>query len=117
MVDGRFEPDVRLPDPDAHTREGEALEERVGDGGREGLEECERPAVGDRADAGDDVAVVDGVGERVRARARVVGHEVEVEDEPLPALALVLESAVVPEELEPADLDYDVARSATSSTA
>jgi hypothetical protein len=117
MVDGRFEADIGLPDPDAHAREREALEERLGDRGREGLEKRERPAVGDGAHAGDDVAVVDGVAERVRARARVVGDEVEVEEEPLPALPLAFGRSVAPEELEAVNLDYDVARSATPSTA
>ena len=117
VVDGRVEPHVGLADAHARAPEREALEQRLGDRRCKRLEQREPAAVGDRAHAGDDIAVVDRVGERVRARAGIVGDEVEVEEEPLPALALVLTDAVMPEELEAVDLDYDVARSATPSTA
>jgi hypothetical protein len=117
VFDGRVEPHVGLAD--AHTRapEREALEQRLGNRSGERLEEREPAAVGDRAHARDDVAVVDGVRERVRAGAGIVDDEVEVEEEPLPAFPLLLADAVMPEELEAVDLDYNVARSPTPSTA
>jgi hypothetical protein len=117
VVDGRVEPHVGLADAHARAPEREALEQRLGDRSRKRLKKGEPPAVGDRAHTRDDVAVVDGVGERVRARACIVDDEVDVEQEPLPALPFLLPDAVMPEELEAVDLDYDVARAVTSSTA
>ncbi len=117
MFDGRVEPHVGLADTHTRAPEREALKQRLGDRSGERLEEREPAAVGDPAHADDGVAVVDGVGERVGAGACIVDDEVEVEEEPLPALPLLLPDAVMPEELEAVDLDYNVARSPTSSTA
>lgn len=117
MVDGRFEPHVRLPHAHADPAEGKALEQRLRDGPGERLEEREPAAVRDGAHAGDDVSVVDRVRKVVGPRARVVGYELEVEEEALPALPFLVGSTVMAEELEAVDLDYDVARSATPSIA
>ena len=117
MLNARLELDVRFPDAHADPAEREAREQRLRDRRGKRLEEREPTAVRDGADAGDDLPVIDRVGEIVGARADVVGDEIEVEEEALPALALLVESAVMAEELEAVDLDYDVARSATPSTA
>ena len=65
------------------------------------------PAV-DLSDAPDDVRVVDGVRELVAADARVVRDERDVEDEALAGALLLGKGPVEAEQLEAADLDYDL---------
>ncbi len=84
MVERALEHDVRLAHSDPGTGEREALEQRIGERGRQGLEEVVPPALGDLDDRGDDVSVVDGVLDPVARRRRLVlDLELEVDEEAL----------------------------------
>ena len=83
---------------------GKALEQRVGDARAPAPRAAGSAAVGDLADARGDVAVVDRVLDPV-ARAAPPTSSYDVEERTLALALLLLEHAVVPEDLEPVQLD------------
>ena len=115
---GSGENDVRLPHAHPHAGDGKACEQRVGERGRERLEEVVRAAV---RDLDDDRRRPRGSRSRPRCRrSRQLRPsrelELDVDEEPLPVAPLVLEHAVEPVELDPVELDPH-ARTVPRSTA
>src|SRR5207302_4166919 len=106
---------LRLADPDAHTLDGESLDDRVSHGRGERLEQREAPAVGDLLDAAHDLPVVDRVLDPVGQR-RIGDLEPDVEEEGLATLLLSLGRAVAAVELEPGDLDDDHPETTAAAT-
>src|SRR3954454_23097558 len=99
------EPELCLADADGHAQDGgEARDQRVGDGGRERLDQVVPPRLRDVAHCCGDVAVVDGVVDPV-VRARVADVELDVVQERLPIPLLVLVDAVEAVDLEAVELE------------
>lgn len=104
MLGRRVELDVGLAHAHAYFGDGEALDDRVGDGRGEGLEQQELTPVRDLAHAGGDLAVVDRVLEAV-GRRRDARLQREVEEETLAFSALSLVDTVMAVEFEALQLD------------
>src|SRR4029079_18205555 len=85
------------------------------DGGGQRLQQLELPAVRELAHEADDLAVVDRPAELVARRFREL--ELDVVEERLARLALALEHAVPPAQLEAAQLDDDAHASAACAAA
>src|SRR5918912_390968 len=105
-LDRRLELHVRLAHSNAGRFERESRQQFVRNRSGHRLEERELPPVGDRADGGDDLAIVDRVLDSVRER--VVGNlEPKVVDEPLRPRALFLLDPVPALDLQAVQLDRD----------
>jgi hypothetical protein len=118
VLDRRIEPHVRLAHPHARGRDDlEAVEQRLGERGRQRLEQEVRAAVGELTDERRDGTVVDRVLDPVRCPGPVRDLEPDVEEEALPVAALVLVDAVVAVQLQAGQLDggQDATAFATAS--
>src|SRR5262245_51721879 len=107
---------ARLRNPHAHRAHGKTLEERIGDGLGERLDQVEAPARRDLADAVRHLAIVDGVLDSIRG-ARIADVEADVVQELLAVTPLLLEHAVPAEDGETLELEDHLGTAAATVSA